>query len=215
MTYPCLCQLRPGGLGLTERLLARCGLGGSSRVLDLGCGRGETAVLIRRRYTDHVCAIDPDPALLAAARAADPQLKTCCLAAEALRCRNERFDLVVAECSLSLARTGRALAEISRVLKPGGRLAFSDLYARGEEAEVSEEGRLLRRIYSREHWLSLLSGAGLVYEGWEDASACLHQMMGQLILDHGMEEAHCLLGLDSCALRRARPGYLLLWAVKP
>jgi len=101
------------------------------------------------------------------------------------------------------------------VLKSGGRLAVSDLYARGQEAEANEDGRLLRRIYSRAQWLSLLSEAGLVYEGWEDASSSLSQMMGQLILDQGLEEAYGLLGLDGCALRLARPGYLLLWAVKP
>ena len=119
MSYPCLCQLRPGGPELTAKLLANCSLTKDSRVLDIGCGRGETVRLIRDAYTPHVLGVDTDPRLLAAARTAYPELEFCSGQAEALEWGDASFDLVLAECSLSLADTPAALREIVRVLKPG------------------------------------------------------------------------------------------------
>ncbi|HNB52250.1 MAG TPA: methyltransferase domain-containing protein, partial [Anaerolineales bacterium] len=43
------------------------------------------------------------------------------------------FDAVLSECTLSLFDTDRALAEVARVLKPGGYFIVSDLYARNPQ----------------------------------------------------------------------------------
>ncbi|HEU5102347.1 MAG TPA: methyltransferase, partial [Roseiflexaceae bacterium] len=47
-----------GGVGAIERLLDRCQVSSSQRVLDLGCGTGYTAALLAEYYHAWVTAFD-------------------------------------------------------------------------------------------------------------------------------------------------------------
>jgi trans-aconitate methyltransferase len=51
---------------LIEHLVARCGLDGTGRLLDLGCGTGHLALLLAARFAD-VIGLDPNPDMLAEA----------------------------------------------------------------------------------------------------------------------------------------------------
>jgi len=92
------------------------------RALDAGCGTGfQTAILVELGYD--TLGLDLSPALLrvAGARCADARLVQGDV--EALPWRDETVDLVVS-CGSTLSfvpRPDRAIAEISRVLRPGGR----------------------------------------------------------------------------------------------
>src|SRR5437870_2718441 len=61
--------IHPGGRASTEALLTRAGITASSRVLDVGCGVGTTAVEIARRHRAHVTAVDVAPLMLGRAAA--------------------------------------------------------------------------------------------------------------------------------------------------
>jgi len=52
---------------LVERLARETGLGDGSRVLDLGCGPGSLTLPLAR-FSGTTIGIDPDPAMIAAAR---------------------------------------------------------------------------------------------------------------------------------------------------
>ncbi len=97
------------------------------RVLDAGCGSGPlSAALVARGAS--VSGFDSSPAMIGLARqrlGPDGDLRVADLAAP-LPYRDAEFDDVVASLVLHYLRdwTG-ALAELRRVLKPGGRLILS------------------------------------------------------------------------------------------
>jgi ubiquinone/menaquinone biosynthesis C-methylase UbiE len=117
---------------LEERLLLEL-LGPVDRydVLDVGCGDGALAFTLSRRGAK-VTGLDADRRMLAAAhvRAEAESLGLALVhgRAEALPFLNETFDRVVAVTVPCFVREAdRAIAEMARVLKPGGRLVIGEL----------------------------------------------------------------------------------------
>jgi ubiquinone/menaquinone biosynthesis C-methylase UbiE len=115
---------RRGGTEHRRRLLS--GLQGS--VIEVGAGEGSSFGLYPSAVTD-VLAVEPDDYLrgLAEQRAASVSVPVVVVAgsAEHLPAPSAGADVVV--CSLVLCSVedqGKALAEIYRVLRPGGTLAF-------------------------------------------------------------------------------------------
>ena len=144
--------LRPGGLALTMRALelARqlADLPHDARVADLGCGPGETVALLRQGGMTAV-GLDLSASLLAEARMrngqmpliqadAGPDAQAIAQHAPGLPLRTASLDGVFCECVLSVfPQRGTVLAELARVLRPGGVLVWTDLYVRpGRAAAV-------------------------------------------------------------------------------
>ena len=124
--------LRPGGLELTDRLVALAAPAAGGRVLDVGCGGGVTAAHLAERWGLRVTGVDASPGQVARATRERPGLHVVTARAEALPFADASYDAVLAECVLStLADARAALAEMARVLRPDGALLFSDLYDRG------------------------------------------------------------------------------------
>jgi arsenite methyltransferase len=154
--------LRPGGTELTLRALQCAGFAPGQRVLDLGCGVGIATRLLRR----HGCqAFGVDLAVhrLALARREDPALALVAADGRRLPFADQSLDGILAECSLSLIGYSAAtLAECRRVLRPGGRLAITDLYSRaqpGAEAVGAVAG-CLGGMVTRNAMLAALAAAG-------------------------------------------------------
>lgn len=106
-------------------------LGSGDRVLDVGAGTGETALLAAERVgpTGSVLATDIaapmlDVAAEALRRAGLSNVETRLMDARDLDLPSESFDAVISRLAIMLIPDRqRALAEMHRVLKPGGRLA--------------------------------------------------------------------------------------------
>jgi len=92
-------------------------------VLELGAGTGKlTEALVAAGHTVH--ATDPDEAMLARLRRRLPDVPTATAAAEELPAADGSYDVVVAGQAFHWFDLDRALPEIARVLRPGGRLAL-------------------------------------------------------------------------------------------
>lgn len=194
---------RPGGLALTQRLLALGGLSAGAAVVDIGCGSGVTVRwLLQQGYTgsagvDSALPADVPPPLYRAE-------------AQQLPFETAQFDAVLCECSLSLLEQATiAMKEFDRVLKPGGLLLASDLYSRTVTARLSGEAN---RLYTRDDLYELLATNGFTVSYFEDQSDTLKQLAIQRILDDGADALYSGLGTSFEEMKRIRPGYCLLVA---
>lgn len=115
--YALLNRWDPSHLKRIDRLVS---IEAGQHVLEVGCGRGHLTKAFADRGVD-VVGIDANPQ---AAEVAAPGLVRH-MRAESLDFEDETFDFVVAVHAIEhIPDLEKALAEMSRVLKPGGRAVF-------------------------------------------------------------------------------------------
>jgi ubiquinone/menaquinone biosynthesis C-methylase UbiE len=144
-----------GGDAVRRTLLDQAALEPNHRVLDIGCGTGTLAVLIKRSNRRvEVVGLDPDPKALdrarrKAARAATP-IRFDQGFADELPYLDASFDRVFSSFMfhhLEASQRGKTLKEVRRVVAPGGALHLLD-FARPDEPP---SGGWLRSFYSSPH----------------------------------------------------------------
>jgi len=148
----------PGALALTRHLGERIGLRPESRVLDVACGRGASAVHLAEQYGCHVTGVDYGAENISAARAhaegAGVADRTSFRQGDAqgLPYPEGTFDAVISECSFcTFPDKDTAAREFARVLRPGGRLGLTDM---------TLNGPLPDEIQNLLAWVACVAGAG-------------------------------------------------------
>jgi arsenite methyltransferase len=218
--------LRPGGMDLTGRMLSLCELSTGDCILDVGCGTGSSLLYIEEAYPVRLVGIDRSELLLQTGIRNHPHLPLACAWGRSLPVASEQMAVVLAECSLSaMSNTGDVLAEFYRVLKPAGRLALSDVYARNPEGIPSLRALPLscgvRDAPSQAELLASLQTCGFEILFWEDCSDSLKHLATQITLAHGSMShfwncsAPAANPMDvQIAVNKAKLSYYLLVAMK-
>lgn len=112
---------------LDAPMLAWAVAGGTGRAIDIGCGEGRFCRMLKAHGFETM-GVDPTAALIARARALDAAGDYRVEGGEQLSAGDGEFDLAVFYLSLiDIADYRTAIAEASRVLKPGGRLLIANL----------------------------------------------------------------------------------------
>lgn len=112
---------------LDRPMLARIEGRGFQTALDVGCGEGRFCRLLNARGIA-ATGVDPTAGLIEEARRRDPAGDYQLGGAEALKAPDGAFDLVVSYLSLiDIDDVDAAIAEMARVLRPGGALLIANL----------------------------------------------------------------------------------------
>jgi SAM-dependent methyltransferase len=123
-------------------------------VLEVGCGTGELAERIQHELGAHVIALDLSARMVELSRARG--IDACCGDAQRLPFPDESFDCALAAWMLyHVPDRERALSELARVVRPGGRLVA----VTNGEASLGELWRLLGDAAVRRHPFSRENGA--------------------------------------------------------
>ncbi len=172
-------------------MLAQATVRPPRRALDVGCGEGRFCRLLTGAGIA-ATGLDPTPAMIEEARKREPGGQYVVGAAEALPFDIARFDLVVSYLSLiDIDDCEAAIAEMSRVLAPGGRLIVAHIAAmctaNTAHAFIEADGRSLWPVEDymtpRAEWVEW---DGIRVRNW-------HRPLGQYMrafLDAGLTMVH-------------------------
>jgi SAM-dependent methyltransferase len=130
--------------------LARECLAGAARILDVGTGEGQIARLVAREGAPLVVGVDPTMAQLLLAHERGGGASYGRANADALPFRDHAFDAVVV-CLVfeHIADHEPAIAEIARVLEPGGRFAF---FLNHPLLQAPNSGWIVDHILDEQYW---------------------------------------------------------------
>lgn len=222
---------RQASEALVDTLLARLPTKGGT-ILDVACGLGASTNRLLLSYPpESVTAINISAAQVATARRNAPGATVLQMDAVKLAFADESFDAVICvEAAFHFGTRAAFLAEVLRILKPGGSLVLSDILFRRFISGISDrlgvpKANLLPDISS---YRALFEGSGFTSVIVEDATDdCLGGFRRNLVawpaLEHGKGAMNLTTRLASapvCRLIAAYFGaicrtYLLVSARKP
>lgn len=170
-------------------------------ILDVGCGAGQTLAALELRPGVRAFGVDPDARAVAMGQQLWPALDLRIGRGEALPFAAASFDLVFSRVALPYMDVPRALAEMSRVLRPGG-----DLWL-----VVHGWSMWRRRLHAA--WRRL-DAADLLYQGYVAGNSLCLAVAGRNIpapLKGGYESVQTVSGMrrllahwDEVQIRRGR-----------
>ncbi|SPT51221.1 class I SAM-dependent methyltransferase [Actinomadura madurae] len=190
--------LRPGGIGLTRRMLDHTEIGGRD-IVELAPGLGRTAQEIIERRPGGYIGIDSDPDAAARVRQVVDGHGTVRVAeAAATGLPDASADVVVGEAMLTMQgdkAKGAIVAEAARVLRPGGRYAIHELALTPDRIEddvktqvrqaLARSIKVNARPQTVGEWQAILQAHGFAIEHVETAPMALLQSR-RLVSDEGL-----------------------------
>ena len=158
----------PGGFLLTKELLSSEQISNHSKILDVGCGTGQTSAYLHNTFGADIVGLDINPIMLQKAknRFLSQKLNIELIegSVEKIPVKDSTFDFVLSESVLAFVGKEKALKEINRVLKKGGRLIANEMTINStpdkqEESEIKNFYGL-DTLLLEDDWRSLLDEAG-------------------------------------------------------
>jgi len=187
-----------------QGLLALLGDIVPSRVLDAGCGPGGNSRVWRSRGS-HVTAMDLSAPMLEQARSNEAADAYLLADIEAIPLADAGFDLVWSHLAVQwCASLPQALAELYRVTRPGGQVAFTTLL----NDSLPELNQAWRAIDDRAHANRFLTAQQLTeaLSGWRFR---VKRQTVTLPFDDALQAMRSLKGIGATHLHEGRAGKLL------
>lgn len=167
--------IHPGGFAATRKLAEACHLNSKTKVVDIACGKGTSAVYLAERYGCQVVGLDLCEDLIAHATRLTKRRglegKVTFQIGDALHMpfADNEFDAAISQAMLVLVDDQRkSIQEALRVTKPGGYLGWLELSWRAEPtsqfmAEVSTVicAYCMSNAHTYKGWESLLTALGV------------------------------------------------------
>ncbi|WP_144512186.1 class I SAM-dependent methyltransferase [Bacillus sp. FJAT-22090] len=158
----------PGGFTLTKSLFENLPILPTESVLDIGCGTGQTAAFLAKRFDCQVIAVDNHPVMVEKAkeRMKSFQCDVSVMKGDVqnLELADDSVDLVISESVLIFTDITKALTELARVLKNEGSMIIIEMTANQYISEELQKKacRLygIREILTAEEWKVRLLQAG-------------------------------------------------------
>lgn len=171
-----------GGLGVNDRLAERAQLAAGMQIADFCAGLGGPARYMAKRYGVTVTGIELTPHRVAGANRLTAAVGMTDRVAVvegnvmAVPLSDASQDAVLSqEAFLHVPDKSKAVAEAYRILKPGGRLAFTDWICHrpldAGEARVLWEGIAAQGVQTVESYREMLGAAGFRIEAVDDLTA--------------------------------------------
>ena len=171
-----------GGTGATDALARLAHIGAGTHVADFCAGLGASARYLAHRYGADVTGIELTPARVAGAaeltRRVGLQERVRVIEGDVTRVplADASMDAVISqEAFLHVPDNARVLAEAHRVLKPGGRIAFTTWIAARPLSEADRDlmwrGMAVASLHSLDEFGDLLHRAGFTLLSTEDLTA--------------------------------------------
>ncbi|WP_431026985.1 class I SAM-dependent methyltransferase [Lysinibacillus sp. LZ02] len=161
----------PGGMELTQELFTNENINNATRILDVGCGTGQTVAYLAKTYGAQVTGIDIHPLMVAKAqermRKAHLPVDIMQGSIEQIPLQDQTFDWIISESVLSFVHTPQALKEVFRLLKNGGQFIANELIIT-EPFEADIEKKIkefygFTSIFTEQDWLTCLKQAGFTH----------------------------------------------------
>ena len=179
-----------GGLDASDVLAERASIGDGSRVVDFCAGLGGPARYLAHQYGADVTGIDLTPARVKGAeeltRLVGLQNSVRVIEGNVLKVPlpDASVDVVISqEALLHVPDKERALVEAFRILKPGGRIAFTDWVAHrplsGADKELMWQGMAVADLYSLRTYAELIRKVGFTVNSVEDLTVDWGVMLKQ------------------------------------
>ncbi|WP_366668924.1 class I SAM-dependent methyltransferase [Lysinibacillus fusiformis] len=158
----------PGGINLSKEIMKKERILPASHILDVGCGTGQTAAYLASHYAAHVTGIDINPIMIEKARhrmkKAHVSVNIIQGSIEETSLPNEAFDFVLAESVLAFVNKQRALQEIFRLLKKGGRLIAIEftvpMLLSTQQADDIQQFYGFDALLTKKDWVTLFQETG-------------------------------------------------------
>ena len=236
-------SFHPGGLKLTGQLGRTLSLSPASRVLDVACGKGTSAVFLAKEFGCEVFGVDYGNQNVEAARSlaqterVEARVQFERSDAETLPFSDESFDAVICECAFcTFPEKPAAGREFLRVLRRGGRVGIGDL-TRSEILPKDLDGLLawvacIGDAQTVDGYVAYLQDAGFSVDRVEQRNDALREIVDQVRMK--LLGAEIMTGLNKLqlpgidlgaakrvassamtAVQQGQLGYAIICATKP
>ncbi len=172
--------LHPGGYNTTDKLADLCGTDESTKILDIGCGKGTSSIYLANKYRCKVVGIDKSEKRIEEAievakkEGLEDRVAFQLGDVHKLPFEDETFDIAITQAALVYFDKEKVVKEAIRVLKKGGRFGAAELSWKKKPTEELLKKTIsilkedcIRNALTFEEWRRFFVNMGL--EGIETA----------------------------------------------